>query len=217
MALESDRLPAEIACLYTRDMPFTLVSTAGFHCDVWRSIGAIVRGGERAVMDFVLKRYKRPCTLAEIRVLGKEYRKIKTALDEIVPGARFVATRIDGRPGVVALAENCTPWFDLSNPYNEDEALELLRRLPRARAQLREFIRHARRWADEEAQVIDLAGTENLVLDRHYGVRYLDSFHVFFYLDMLHVIEEVDDALMFRIELCIKRLEYLERLSQLLD
>lgn len=212
MSLETDRVPAKIACLETENMPFTLVSTAGFHCDVWRSIGVIVRGDQRAPMDFVLKRYKRPCTLAEVRVLGREYRTIKNALEEIVPTACFVSTRIDARPSVIVLAENCTPWFDLSNPGNEDEALPLLSRRPKARAQLAEFTRHARRWKDEDSKIIDLGGTENLVLDKGYSVRYLDSFHVFFYLDMLHVIDEIDDALMFRIEICIKRLQYLERL-----
>lgn len=212
MTQEADRFPAKIACLETENMPFTLVSTAGFHCDVWRSIGVIVRGGERAPMDFVLKRYKRPCTLAEVRILGKEYRTIKSALEEIVPTARFVATQVDAKSSVIVLAENCTPWFDLSNPGNEDEALPLMKRKARARAQLADFTRHARRWMEEEAKIIDLGGTENLVLDKDYGVRYLDSFHVFFYLDMLHLIDEVDDSLTFRIEMCIRRLEYLERL-----
>lgn len=212
MSRETDRVPAKIACMDTANLPFTLVSTAGFHCDVWRSIGVIVRGGERAPVDFVLKRYKRPCSLAEVRVLGKEYRAIKQALDEIVPAARFVATQVDARPSVIVLAENCTPWFDLSNPGNEDEALPLMKRKARARAQLADFTRHARRWMEEESKIIDLGGTENLVLDKDYGVRYLDSFHVFFYLDMLHVIDEVDDSLTFRIEMCIRRLEYLERL-----
>lgn len=216
MSLETDRVPAKIACLDTENTPFTLVSTAGFHCDVWRSIGVIVRGGERAPMDFVLKRYKRPCTLAEAGVLGKEYRTIRGALADIVPAARFVATQVDARPSVIVLAENCTPWFDLSNPGNEDEALPLLSRRAKARAQLADFTRHARRWMDKESKIIDLGGTENLVLDKQYDVRYLDSFHVFFYLDMLHVIEEIDDALMFRIETCIRRLEYLERLVKLL-
>ena len=73
-------------------MPFTLVSTAGFRCDVRRSIGVIMCGAERAPTDSVLKPYKRPCTLAEIRVPGTEYRILKDALDEIVPTARFVAT-----------------------------------------------------------------------------------------------------------------------------
>ena len=73
-------------------MPFTLVSTAGFRCDVGRSIGVIMPGAERAPTDSVLKPYKRPCTLAEIRVPWTEYRILKDALDEIVPTARFVAT-----------------------------------------------------------------------------------------------------------------------------
>ncbi len=217
MSLETDRVPAKIACLDTESLPFTLVSTAGFHCDVWRSIGVIVRGDQRAPMDFVLKRYKRPCSLAEIRVLGKEYRTLKESLADIVPTARFIATQIDGRQSVVVLAETCTPWFDLSNPGNEDEALPLLRRRGRAKAQLADFTRDARRWLDDDSKIIDLGGTENLILDKDYGVRYLDSFHVFFYLDMLHLIEEVDDALTFRIEVCIRRLEYLERLVKRLQ
>ncbi len=217
MSQETDRVPSSIACLKTEDMPFTLVSTAGFHCDVWRSIGVMVRGAERVPMDFVLKPYKWPCTLAEVRALGNEYRTIKLALEEMVPSAQFVATQVNSRSSLIVLAENCTPWFDLSNPGNEDEALPLLRSKPRARAQLAEFVRHARRWMEENSCIIDLGGTENLVLDKDYGVKYLDSYHVFFYLDMLHVIDEIDDALMYRIETCINRLEYLERLVKQLE
>ena len=124
---------------------------------------------------------------------------------------------MDSRRSVIGLAENCTPWFDLPNPEDGDEALPLLGSRPRARAQLAEFIRHARRRMDEDSCIIDLSGTENLVLEKHYGVRYLDSFHVFSSLDMLHVVEYVDDALKFRIEICIKRLEYLQRLVERLE
>lgn len=193
-------------------MPFTLVSTVGFHCDVWRSMGVVVRDNSRLPLDFVLKISKRPYRMPEIRVLGEEHRAIQTDLEDIVPEARFVATEVNRKPGVIVLVENCTPWFDLSNPGNEDEALPLLRRRKKACGQLNRFTSVSRRWLDEEARIIDLCGTENLVLDRNYNVRYLDSFHVFFYLDTLHVIDEVDDELQYRVETSIKRLEYLEQL-----
>lgn len=40
----------------------------------------------------------------------------------------------------------------------------------------------------------------------------LPEVRVFFHLDILHLIDEVDDALKFRIETSVQRLEYLERL-----
>ncbi|HEY5701013.1 MAG TPA: hypothetical protein VIT83_02880 [Gammaproteobacteria bacterium] len=214
MGKESDRISADIACLGAENIPFTLVSTAGFHCDVWRSMGIIVRDSSRSPVDFVLKVSKRPYRLPEIRVLGEEHRAIQSDLEDIVPKARFVATQVNRKPGVIVLVENCTPWFDLSNPGNEDEALPLIGRRNKARGQLRRFTTSARRWLDDESRIIDLCGTENLVLDRNHEVRYLDSFHVFFYLDTLHVIDEIDDALQFRIEASVKRLEYLERLVE---
>ena len=212
MSKESDRVSADIGWLAASDLPFTLVSTAGFHCEVWRSMGVVVRDDSRLPLDFVLKISRRPYRAPEIRVLGQEHQVIQAGLEDIVPTARFVATSINGKPGVIVLVENCTPWFDLSNPGNEDEALPLLRRRNKARGQLRRFTGCARRWLDDDARIIDLCGTENLVLDRSYNVRYLDSFHVFFYLDTLHVIDEVDDALQYRVETSIKRLEYLEQL-----
>lgn len=214
MGKENDRIGADIACLGAAEMPFTLVSTAGFHCDVWRSMGVIVRGENRLALDFVLKVSKRPYRLPEVRILADEHRVIRAALEDIVPRARFVATRVNNKPGAIVLVENRTPWFDISNPGNEDEALPLLRRQGKAAGQLQRFTACARRWLEAESRVIDLCGIENLVLDRKYEVRYLDSFHVFFYLDILHVIDEVDDALKFRIETSVKRLEYLERLVQ---
>ncbi|MDX1512204.1 MAG: hypothetical protein R3174_00535 [Gammaproteobacteria bacterium] len=217
MGKESDRIASDIACLRSADMPFTLVSTAGFHCEVWRSMGVIVREGGRTALDFVLKVCKRAYRLPELKVLVEEHRTIHAELEEMVPQAQFIATEVNRKPGVIVMVENCTPWFDLSNPGNEDEALPLLRRQPRARAQLGRFTACVRRWLDEESRIIDLCGTENLVLDRNYQVRYLDSFHVFFYLDTLHVIDEVDDALQFRVETSINRLEYLERLVEALD
>lgn len=214
LSKESDRISADVACLRAADIPFTLVSTAGFHCDVWRSMGVIVRDDERLVLDFVLKISKRPYRLAEVRVLGEEHRVIRCALEDIVPQARFVATSVNSKPGAIVLVENCTPWFDISNPGNEEEALPLLGRQRKAAGQLQRFTASARRWLEKESRIIDLCGVENLVLDRNYEVRYLDSFHVFFHLDLLHVIDEVDDALKFRIETSVQRLEYLESLVQ---
>lgn len=51
MATESDRLARDVACLNVKDMPFTLVSRIGFHCDVWRSIGRIVEADQSIPLD----------------------------------------------------------------------------------------------------------------------------------------------------------------------
>ncbi len=191
-------------------MPFTLVSKLGFHCDVWRSIGRIVTAGASSNLDFVLKVGKHRLTRREVQVLGKEYRVLRSALDDIVPRSLFVATEVDRMPGAVVFAETCNPWFDLGHPSNREEALPLLRRQPRVRRQLAHFTHCARRWLDDERMIIDLFGAENLVLDRREGLRYLDSFHVFFYLDTLDAVGEVDDGFLHRIEQSVRRLEYVE-------
>lgn len=212
MGKENDRLSAAVACIDADRLPLTLVSTAGFHCDVWRSAGVIVRDGRRQPVDFVLKRSLEPCPAGYVRVLARDYRRLREALDEVIPEAVFVSTRIDGEPSVIVLAQTCHPWFDLANPGNEEEALALLRGLPRARDQLSRFVTAARGWADAfDARVIDLHGVQNLVLDRDRQVRYMDSFGVFLFPDLLEILGDEDDSLRERIEVSLGRLDYLER------
>ncbi len=213
MSKENDRLSASVACIDAESLPLTLVSTAGFHCEVWRSAGVIVRDGRREPVDFVLKCARERCPPAYTRVLARDHRRLREALDDIVPAALFVSTRIDGEPSVVVFAETCHPWFDLANPWNEEEALALLRRLPLARDQLARFVAAARGWASTaEERVIDLHGEQNLVLDRDRRVRYLDSFGVFLFPDLLETLAEDDESLRERIEVSRGRLVYLERL-----
>jgi len=211
VARDSDRIPEQVACLRTDAMPATLISTRGFNCEVWESAGVIVRAGQRRAVNFVVKRHRERCDLRKVRVYQRDYRRLREALGSIVPAALFVATRIDGEPSVVVLAEACAPWFDLARPGNEDEARPLLARMRRARGQLARFTRAARAWA-AQGRIIDLYGRENLVLDRRLSVRYLDSFGVFFYEDMLHAVPDEDGMLAARIDLSRRRLAYLESL-----
>jgi len=199
-----------VACLNTRALPATLISTRGFNCEVWQSAGVIITAGGRFPVDFVVKRHRFACSLPKLKVLNREYHVLREALEEMVPAAVFVATRIDGEQNVVVLAHTCTPWFDLARPGNADEAQPLLARLPKARAQLARFVRVAKRWADE-GRVLDLYGRENLVLDRDRNVRYLDSFGVFFYEDMAYALRDVDEEYLERIAISRERLDYVAR------
>lgn len=209
--LEDDRMPDPVACLNTRAMPATLVSSRGFNCEVWQSAGTIVRGDSRRSVNFVVKQHREPCSLHKVRAYRREYQVLKTALEELIPDAWFVATRVNGRPGAVVLAEACSPWFDVANPGNEGELRPLLERMPRVRGHLQRFVAAARRWG-QEGRVVDLYGHENLVLDRAFNLRYLDSFGVFFYEDMLHVVAGEDELLRSRIDVSRRRLRYLENL-----
>lgn len=210
MSQDQDKLPDNVSCINAEAVPFTLISTLGFHCDVWRSIGKIVTAERSSALDCVVKIGSQRCTRAQVRVLAKEHRILKQALGELVPAATFIATRIDREPRALVLAQACAPWFDLGNPTNESESLPMLARQPRLRQQLRDFTQAARHWLDDKRMLIDLVGAENLVLDRNGGVRYVDSFHVFFYLDTLDVIDQVDDEFLLRIEQSVERLGYLE-------
>lgn len=210
MPHELDRLPDNISCVDADSIPFTLISTLGFHCDVWRSIGRLTRGESTVQVDCVLKIGSIRCTQPQVRALAREHHLLKSTLGELIPDATFVAARVNREPRALVLAEACQPWFDLGNPTNETEALPMLANTPRLHRQMRDFTHQARRWLDEKRMVIDLIGSENLVLDRSGGLRYLDSFHVFFYLDTLDAIEEVDDAFLERVEQSVERLSYLE-------
>jgi hypothetical protein len=212
MTTEIDRLEKDVACLNVGALPFTLVSRLGFHCDVWRSMGRLITNETSTQLDFVLKVGKRLCLREQVGVLAKEYRTLRGALGSIIPQSMFVATSINDKPGAIVFAEACNPWFDLADPNNREDALPLLARRPLEMGQLEVFTTAARRWLDDSRIIIDLFGAQNLVLDRNAGVRYLDSFHVFFYLDTLDVIEEVDDGFLYRAEQCVRRLEYLESL-----
>ena len=211
---EVDRLSVDIPCLDARRIPFTLVSTSGFHCEVWRSAGSIVSESERVELDFVLKRHLRPCTYRQAKVLQREYTTLRCALGEMIPQSTFLFTDVNGEENVVALCETCAPWFDLANPGNEDEALHLLSRAPRALADLSRFTETARVWYEREDRLVDLFGKENLVIDRSHRVRYIDSFHVFLYTDVLHTLAEIDPELELRRNIGVNRLEYLERMVQ---
>ncbi|RFA35415.1 hypothetical protein CAL65_13125 [Alkalilimnicola ehrlichii] len=132
--------------------------------------GAAIGGGKKA---------HGAANLGEVKALQREYRRLKRALGDIVPRTLFVHTDVDGRPGVIALAEVAQPWFDLANPGNEEESLHLLQLWPDAGHQFTFFVRAATAWAAQD-MMIDLTGDSNLVLDRSRAVRFIDSFRVFF-------------------------------------
>jgi len=211
MARDSDHLSEEVACLNTQAMLATLVSTIGFNCEVWQCGGVIIAHGERETINFVVKQHRFACDQYKLRVYQRDYRRLRAALADMVPSALFVATRINEENNMVVLAEAHTPWFDLARPGNEDEARPLLAHSPKARAQLARFVRVVRKWASE-GRVIDLYGRENLVLDRDRNVRYLDSFGVFFYTDMMHAVAGIDDDYQARIDASLDRLDYLQSL-----
>ncbi len=210
----TDAITSDIACLRTRRLPATLISTRGFHCHVWQA--SLPPTGERERLEVIIKKAHGRVSWNETRALQREYDRIKAALGDIVPETHYVHTRVDGQPGVIVLAQVIKPWFDLANPGNEEESLSLLRLWPGAGRQFRRFVDVATAWAQDDL-LIDLTGDTNLVLDRDRAVRFIDSFRVFFYVDMLHVIDDVDREFEGRIDLCCRRLAYLQRLSRRIE
>jgi hypothetical protein len=210
---EIDRIAGTIACMDTSGIPATLVSTVGSHCEVWQCIGRLLSAGGATPMNFVVKKYRYACSAHEVKVFQREYRTLRARLPDIVPDTVYIHTLVDGRLGVVVLAETFTPWFDIANPANEDEVVPLFRRLIKAQDQLRRFVEAAKSWrAESDPKLIDLCGVENLVLDKSYALRYVDSFGVFFYPDVLHMIDEVDERHKTRMETASTRLDYLDHL-----
>jgi len=214
----SDRIPGEIGCLDIERLPATLISDDGNHCQVWRQGGMRFQDGQSERRDLVIKIFREPCLFGELKLYVKEYRRIRDSLGAMIPDTLFASTLIDGQQSVVAISHAVSAWFNIANPHNESEAIPLLRMLHTTREELRTFIESARRWRDaDDPKVIDLYGVDNLVLDRSYRLKYIDSFGVFFHESLLHLLAEVDYDLKAKIDLSLWRLEYLEHLLEEAD
>jgi hypothetical protein len=211
----ADSPAADIASLRRGNLRATLISSLGSHCEVWRSnIRQQSAAGESVYCEFVIKFPRGEHSRAEIGLLARHYRMLKDALEDLVPEALFFITRINGSINVCVVARAVNIWFDMANPHNREEAVELLRAHPRPRNQLGRFLCAARHWRQSD-RLIDLFGVNNLVMDTDRQIRYLDSFFVFFLEDMYDWPPEPDDPLPDRIALCIDRLDYLHRVFAL--
>lgn len=219
---ELDRLLVDIACLDHKQLRASLISTTGSHCEVWRSSKRSESGQEdeqeTAYIEFVIKWPLAQHTASEARMLARHYRLLKETLDEIIPDALFVITRINGTPSVFVLAKAVNVWFNIANQQNKEEAIRLLCANPKSRIQLARFVRAARAWHESDnPRMIDLFGLDNLIMDINREIHFLDSFFVFFFEDMFHLIDasENDSALKEKLDISIKRLTYLEHLLEL--
>jgi len=124
---------------------------------------------------------------------------------------------MDGQPNLFIVARAVNVWFNIANPQNREEAVGLLREFPMARAQLNRFVQQAEQWRQgPNPRVIDLYGLDNLVMDNQRQIRFVDSFYVFFFEDMLHLLGgEPDYDLQDKIEVSLQRLAYLSEILAL--
>ncbi|MCG8038818.1 MAG: hypothetical protein JAZ19_17500 [Candidatus Thiodiazotropha taylori] len=218
---ETDQMVVDIACLDHSRFRATLISTIGSHCEVWRSSKRhekLVDGEvETSYTEFVIKWPYTDYSENETKLLARHYRQLKDTLDEIIPDALFVVTKINGRASVLVLAQAINVWFNIANQQNEEEAIKLLCANPKARIQLSRFVKAAQAWRkSDNPKVIDLFGIDNLVMDTNRDIHFLDSFFVFFFEDTFHLIDgcEDDTELADKVNLSIKRMNYLERLLE---
>jgi hypothetical protein len=220
-AKDSDQMIVEIACLDHKRFRATLVSTIGSHCEVWRSskrYEELVDGEiKTSYIEFVIKWPFSDYSERETKLLARHYRQLKETLDEIIPDALFVVTKINGRPSVFVLAKAINVWFNIANQQNEEEAIKLLCANPKARIQLSRFVKAAQAWRkSDNPRVIDLFGIDNLIMDTNREIHFLDSFFVFFFEDTFHLIDggDEDSELTEKVNLSIKRMNYLEHLLE---
>ncbi|MES9973488.1 MAG: hypothetical protein ABW094_04450 [Candidatus Thiodiazotropha sp.] len=216
---DGGQISVNIACLDLKRLRPTLVSTIGSHCEVWRSNKrqGIESNDEDGVIytEFVIKRPFSDHSISEAGLLARHYRQLKETLDEIIPDALFVVSKINGTPSVLVLAKAVNIWFNIANQQNEEEAMKLLCRYPKARIQLARFVKAAQAWRNSDnPKMIDLFGIDNLIMDTNREIRFLDSFFVFFFEDTFHIIDggDEDSELKDKVELSEKRLRYLEHL-----
>jgi len=212
MARDNDRIDSRIACLRTEDVPATLISDDGYHCEVWRSSGSIFRNGQRQSLDLVVKVPRQAISESQVRVLHREHHQIRERLGDIVPVTVFARTEIDEHPSMIAMAPNIRRWFDVANPIHEEEIAPLIGQSDRLRQAIQHFVDAAEHWYVTESKVIDLYGRDNLVFDRNRHLHYIDSFSVFFYADLLAVLPDPDPGLVERIRISRERLAYLQHL-----
>ncbi|MCG7983096.1 MAG: hypothetical protein JAY90_10150 [Candidatus Thiodiazotropha lotti] len=218
---ETDQMVVDIACLDHSRFRATLISTIGSHCEVWRSSKRhekLIDGEiETTYTEFVIKWPYTDYSESETKLLARHYRQLKNTLDEIIPDALFVVTKINGRASVLVLAQAINVWFNIANQQNEEEAIKLLCANPKSRIQLSRFVKAAQAWRkSDNPKVIDLFGIDNLVMDTNRDIHFLDSFFVFFFEDTFHLIDgaEEDTELADKVNLSIKRMNYLERLLE---
>lgn len=214
---EDDRPALDVACLSPKCRRAALISTDGNHCQVWRgSRKNTDADDDETYTEFVIKYPLDQYGFGDARILARQYRLLRDALGDIVPEALFVVSCINGRPNLFVLAHAVNIWFNIANPLNREEAVGLLREYPLARAQLARFVAQARRWRKgDNPRVIDLYGLDNLVMDKQRQIRFIDSFYVFFFEDLLHLLGgEPDHDLADRIGVSLRRLDYLEEILQ---
>jgi len=214
MSKESNRIPDKISCLNVKNIPATLMSTKGAHCDVWQIAGPRNNPSDPP-NNIVIKHHTLSCSRMEGRLYQQDYRRLKQNLYEIIPDALFVRARVNKEENILVIARAHVAWFNIANPSFEEEAVPLLRKLPKAWRQLSDFVTYARFLYRTEQKVIDLWGLDNLVLDTDRQIRYLDSFEVFFHEDLLHLIDDPGEDLEERILVSLKRLDYLDHLLEL--
>ncbi|MCU7845766.1 MAG: hypothetical protein KZQ93_18195 [Candidatus Thiodiazotropha sp. (ex Monitilora ramsayi)] len=218
---EFDRLLVDIACLDYKQLRASLISTTGSHCEVWRSSKRTASDDEEggtSYTEFVIKWPLSRHSESESHLLAKHYRLLKETLDEIIPDALFVVTKINGVPSVIVLAKAVNVWFNIANQQNQEEAIRLLCANPKSRIQLARFVRAAQAWRNSDnPRMIDLFGLDNLVMDTNREIFFLDSFFVFFFEDMFYLIDDTenDKELKDKLEVSLKRLAYLEQLLEL--
>ena len=212
---EDDRPSLSITCLHPNSRRAALVSTTGNHCQVWRSVHKQAdTESDAAYLEYVIKYPRDQYHPADARILAAQYRRLREDLGEIVPDALFVMSYIENQPNLFVVARAVNIWFNIANPRNREEAVGLLRDYPMARHQLRFFVDQAHRWREgPNPRVIDLYGLDNLVMDNQRQIRYIDSYYVFFFEDMLHLLGgERDFELEEKIDVSLQRLSYLEQL-----
>jgi len=215
---EEDRPALDVACLNPNCRRVALVSTTGNHCQVWRGTRKHENSADgESYTEFVIKypldRYRD----TDSRILASQYQELRAKLGNMVPEALFVISYIDSEPNLFIIARAVNVWFNIANPQNREEAIGLLREYPVARAQLVRFVGQAAKWREgPNPRVIDLYGLDNLVMDNQRQIRFVDSFYVFFFEDMLHLLGgEPDYDLQEKIEASLRRLAYLEEILAL--
>lgn len=214
MMPDKDPEVVNISCVNFNDFPAMLISTQGTYCNVWRRTSHINGGYSSIIRDVVIKQHIGECRRREIETLNRHYHTLRQSLGSIVPATIFIQTMIDGSSSVLAISEAVNVWFNVANPLNQEELYHLMQQHPQIRDQLEVFTEFATDSREFDGRIIDLFGMDNLVLDHNFNVRYLDSFFVFFYEDMLDMIDK-DDILNDQIVLSLKRLEYIEHLLSL--
>lgn len=130
------------------------------------------RRWEREIKFFAKRGFIRGVPIEELQ---DEYTFLKKHFGTIIPNQAFFN---DPSGNIVAICSPIMIKSDMFDEHNREYILEIMSKNPLLQKQIEFFIQKYKRIA-HEGKIVDLFGTENLVISEDNKLYYIDSFIIF--------------------------------------